>query len=101
MRQLTSEEMRKLDDFNKENQVDARDLMVFELRMRLLQAEMQLRQEQTKVREYELRDLREKMADRKTAREVFTKELREKYEIKSEKWGYDPETGELREDPVP
>lgn len=94
-RSLEPDEMRQLDEASFKNQLLEKESELLYLQANLLDVQSKLMAEKAINRRYMAVAEKKKLDDFKKSHKKFTEELKEKYDIKEEHWGYDPRTGVL------
>lgn len=98
MKQLTQAELDRFQLGEAKLRIKMLELEVAKLKQQAIQQKAKNFELISSLKQYEVKDATDRLEGHRKQYTAFMEELKEKYEITSEQWGFDPETGEILED---
>jgi predicted nucleic acid-binding Zn-ribbon protein len=102
---LSKDDLSQIKELHYEEALGSKDIILAELRIAKAKAELNLMSAQYTLKNKEITALvedldktRKELLELRTNHEGFLSVVREKMEIKTEKWGFDPLTGEIKDE---
>ena len=102
---LTDAHLNKIENFVQKQQLVQNGLKEIDYKMQLLRADTEIAKLQIKLKEALIRDFQRVVPDYKQKikaikedEKEYLKEVKEELDIKAERWGFDPDSGLIKED---